>query len=216
MRVYAGVAAFAALLLAGSLISYAGPQQDEIILNEGTRILLRLNDFLSTKTAREGDEFTAQVVEPIYRGAQLVVPSGSIVSGRVVSAKRAGRIRGRAELNLRFETIRLPNGYEENIIASLESLDRAEKEEMGEEGAVKGEGSKKRDAAIIGTGAGIGAGIGAIAGGAKGTAIGAGAGGLIGLAGVLSTRGRDIELPRGTELTIRLNRPLRFNAADIR
>ncbi len=216
MKAYTGVVAFLALLLTGSLISYAGPQQDEIILNEGTRILLRLNNLLSTKTAREGDEFTAQVVEPIYRGAQLVVPSGSIVTGRVVNSKRAGRIRGRAELNLRFETIRLPNGHEENLIASLESLDRAEKEEMGEEGAVKGEGSKKRDTAIIGTGAGIGAGIGAIAGGAKGTAIGAGAGGLIGLAGVLSTRGRDIELPRGTELTIRLERPLRFSAADIR
>jgi len=76
-----------------------------------------------------------------------------------------------------------------------------------EEGQVEGEGSKKRDAATIGGGAGVGAVIGAIAGGGKGAAIGAGAGAAAGTGVVLLTRGKDITLKRGTELAIQLDRP---------
>ncbi len=171
-------------------------------------VTIKLQDRLVPLPAEAAKQFADLPVTHLRDGGLELLPDG-----KIILARRA--LLG-ADVFIRNGHLRLPNGHEENLIASLESLDRAEKEEMGEEGAVKGEGSKKRDTAIIGTGAGIGAGIGAIAGGAKGTAIGAGAGGLIGLAGVLSTRGRDIELPRGTELTIRLERPLRFSAADIR
>ncbi len=53
-----------------------------------------------------------------------------------------------------------------------------------------------------------GAGVGAIAAGAKGTAIGAAAGAAAGLAAVLLTRGKELELPRGTTLDVILDRPL--------
>ncbi len=83
---------------------------------------------------------------------------------------------------------------------------------MNEEGQVKGEGSKKRDAATIGAGAGIGAVIGAIAGGGKGAAIGAGGGAAAGTGLVLLTRGKDVELKRGSTVAIQLDRPLTITA----
>lgn len=177
---------------------------------EGTTLRIKLNDALSTKTNARGDAFSAQVTQPVFVGTDMVIPVGSTVRGTVASVEKAGRVKGRSELNLRFESITLPNGHDEPIVATLIGIASDQEKETVEsgEGTVKGEGSKKRDAAVIGAGAGIGAAIGAIAGGAKGTAIGAGAGGLIGLAGVLATRGKDIELPAGTELEIQLDRPL--------
>lgn len=111
-------------------------------------------------------------------------------------------------MSLRFESIRLPNGREEPIVARLSSTDRPSKERVEREGTLKGPGSKKNDAAVIGAAGGGGAGIGAIAAGGKGTAIGAGVGALAGLATILARRGKELEVPRGTELSIVLERPL--------
>ena len=60
----------------------------------------------------------------------------------------------------------------------------------------------------IGAPAAGGAIIGAIVGGGKGAAIGAAAGGGAGTAVVLSTRGKEIGLPVGSALRIRLTEPL--------
>jgi hypothetical protein len=104
--------------------------------------------------------------------------------------------------------VELPDGTELPIAASLTELDEEEKETVTDEGGVKGEGSKKRDAATIGAGAGIGAAIGAITGGGKGAATGGAIGAGAGTGVVLVTRGKDINLKRGTELAIQLDRPL--------
>lgn len=195
-------------------IAMLAQRANEVVLNEGTRMTIRLNDFISTKTARQGDRFTAEVVSSVLQNRDVVIPAGSIVTGRVTQVKRPGRIKGKAELYLRPESIKLPNGAEESMVASVTGVSRGEKGQLkkGGEGSIEGEGSKGRDAAVIGTAGGVGAGIGAIAGGAKGTAIGGGSGALIGLAGVLATRGKDLELARGTELDIVLDRPLRISA----
>jgi type IV secretion system protein VirB10 len=205
-----GLVGLITLALMSSVLPVFAQRGQEVTLNEGTKLTLRLNDHLSTKTARSGDRFSAEVVTPIYKGNTVVIPAGTIVNGRVGNIKRPGRIKGRAEMDLRFESIRLPNGFEEPIVARFANLDRREKGEVDREGTIKGQGSKGKDTAVIATGGGVGAGIGAIAGGAKGTAIGGGAGAIIGLGTVLATRGKDLELQRGTELDIVLDRPLRI------
>ena len=112
-------------------------------------------------------------------------------------------------MNLSYERLIFPNGVSETIVASQADLDPAQKEEVdSKEGTIKGESSRKRDAAVVGAGTGIGAGIGAIAGGGKGAAIGAGTGALIGLADSMLRKGKEIEIPAGTQLVIRLDRPL--------
>src|ERR671913_185013 len=74
-------------------------------------------------------------------------------------------------------------------------------------------GTKKKDAAKIGVGAGAGALIGAIAGGKKGAAVGTavGAGGGTGV--VLATRGEEVALGRGAVVTTRLTAPLTVRVA---
>jgi type IV secretion system protein VirB10 len=175
---------------------------------EGTKIRFTINQSLSTKTAREGDEFSGVVSRSVRQGDTVVIPEGSVIRGRVNHVQRPGRVKGRGELGLRFDELELPNGQTYDLSASLTSLEEGEKETVDEEGQVKSEGTKKRDAATIGAGAGIGAIIGAIAGGGKGAAIGAGGGAAAGTGLVLLTRGKDVELKRGSELAIQLDRPL--------
>jgi len=132
-----------------------------------------------------------------------------MLEGRVAEVKQAGRAKGRAELNVTYERLIFPNGVSETIVASPAELSETEKEEIDrKEGTIKGESSRKRDTAEVAGGAAAGAGVGAIAGGGKGAAIGAGVGGLIGLADSLRRKGKEVELPAGTRMIIRLDRPL--------
>jgi hypothetical protein len=148
-------------------------------------------------------------VEAIMVSGKEVIPAGTTLEGRVAEVKTAGRVKGRSEMNLAYERLIFPNGVSETIVASQAELDETQKEEIDrKEGTIRGESSRKRDAAEIGGGAAAGAGIGAIAGGAKGTAIGAGVGGLIGLADSMRRKGKEVEIPAGTRFVIRLDRPL--------
>ena len=186
----------------------AAPQPVELRLAQGTKIVFSLNQSLSTKTNQVGDPFSGVVTRSVRVGERIAIPEGSTVLGSVAHVERAGRVKGRSELGLRFEHLELPGGETLPLNASLTDLGQGEKESVTEEGQVKGEGTKTRDAVTIGGGAGIGTAIGAIAGGGKGAAIGAGAGAAAGTAMVLLTRGKDIELARGSELALQLDRPL--------
>ena len=189
--------------------SLQGQATRSYVVPDGTRIQVRLESTLNSKTNRQGDRFTAKVVESVLVRGKEVIPEGTIVEGRVAEVRNAGRIKGRAQMHLSYERLILPNGVSDTIIASQAELDDTQREEMDrKEGTILGESKRKRRAAEIGAGAAIGAGIGAIAGGKKGAAIGAGAGGLIGLVDVLRRGGEEIEIPAGTLMVIRLDRPL--------
>lgn len=183
---------------------------DEVVLVEGTQICLQLNDYLSTKLNREGDKFTATVTEPIYLEARLVLPKGSIVAGSISRIIRPGRFRGKAVMNLLFQSIKLPGGEPLPIVASLARVDPEGNAGTGDEGAVIGESSIGKDASRVAKPGLASAGIGALIGGAKGAAIGAGAGAAVGLATVFATRGKDLEMRRGSTFDITLVRDLKI------
>lgn len=199
-----------ALLLGVTIPELAwGQATQTYTIPDGTRIQARLETTLNSRTNRQGDRFTAKVTETILVAGKEVIPAGTTLEGRVAEVKQAGRVKGRAELNLSYERLIFPNGVSETIVASPAELDESQKEEIEhKEGTIKGESSRKRDAAEVAGGAGVGAGIGAIAGGGKGAAIGAGAGALIGLADSMRRKGKEVELPAGTRMIIRLDRPL--------
>ena len=180
----------------------------QLTVAEGTKIVFTLNNGLSSKSNREGDPFSGVVSRSVRVGDQVVIPEGSVIRGQVSHVQRPGRVKGRGEIGLRFDRLEIPGGETYDLSASLTDLDEKEKESVSEEGQVKSAGSKKRDAATIGAGAGIGAVIGAIAGGGKGAAIGAGGGAAAGTGLVLLTRGKDVELKRGSAVAIQLDRPL--------
>jgi hypothetical protein len=199
---------------------YSEPGQQagsELTLPEGTRISLQLNDHLSTKLNSEGDKFTANVIVPVYQGDRLVIPKGSTVSGSVSRVLRPGRIKGKAVMNLLFQSIRVPGRGELPIVASLAHVDPEGNAGVQGEGSVKGEGSAAGDVARVLTPGLVGAGIGGLAGGGRGAAIGGGVGAAVGLATIFSTRGKDLEMRRGSTMEISLDRALTIPAeTDVR
>ena len=164
-------------------------------------LLIELQAPLSTEASQQGDPFRARVLDP----REL---EGSIIEGRVIRVKRAGKLKGSAELQLAFETIRTPDNRTSNMSAQvIEVVNNGQQDDesgtVDSEGGVKGRSTTKDDVSKVGASTGIGAIIGAIVGGGKGAAIGAAIGGSVGTAGVLSSRGKDLRLPQGQQLRIR-------------
>lgn len=180
----------------------------EVTVAEGTRITLQLNEHLSTKLNNEGDSFTAVVSVPVFQGDRLVIPKGSIVSGSISRVVRPGRFKGKAVMNLLFSSIRIPGRGQFLIVASLARVDPEGNAGVKSEGTIQGDGSAGSDVGRVMKPGLAGAGIGALAGGGRGSAIGAGVGAAVGLATVFATRGKDLEVRRGSTMIISLDRPL--------
>ena len=156
---------------------------------------LRLNDTLSSKNAKVGDQFSSTTVDPVYAKGFQVIPPGSIVTGHVTHVTRAGRKSNAGSLNVAFTHVELPNGKLQPLNASL-----ARSGSTDNEGEVKGGSSKKRNVAFVAGGAVVGG----LINGVAGAGIGAGAG----IAGALIRKGKEAEVKPGTEFNIILNRPL--------
>lgn len=175
-------------------------------------IRVRINQSLSSKTARVGDRFSTTVTEPVYgsNGVQ-VIPVGSKVWGRVSSVKRSGR-RSPGTITVSFTSAQLPNGKSYPINGSLSSL-QTDDVNADNEGTVEGSSNRKRDAVFIGGGAAGGALIGAIAGGGKGAAIGAILGGALGTGARVYEKEQEADVKSGTEFGVILNRSVRLPRA---
>lgn len=178
---------------------------------QGTHLLLRMVNSVNTRTAAEGDQVYLQTASPIAMNGQIVVPSGSYVQGVITHAKRSGKVAGRAELGIRLDTLTLPSGKAMQIAPRLSSVDS---ENTGQkvdkdEGVVKQAPDRGRDAARIAIWAGSGAAIGGIADRSwTGAGIGAGAGGAVGVATMLLTRGKEVQLRQGSTLDVVFDRPI--------
>ena len=177
----------------GGILTVLRP--DPITVPEGATFPLVLETAISSATSRSGDLVVARLVEDIKVGEKVVAPSGSEVRGRVTAAVPSGRVKGNARLAFDFDTLVL-EGKEHSIGTRPVDITAAN--------------SHKRDAVIIGGGAGAGAIIGAIADGGKGAAIGGLIGGATGTGVVLTTKGKEVTLGTGTRVTVRLTRETRL------
>jgi hypothetical protein len=181
----------------------SGTTGGEFIIPSGTQIVAVLNNNLSTQYAHDNDRFTMTVRSPgQYQGATI--------EGYVTSVQRSGKITGRSDMNLNFDTIRLRNGGNYRFSGLLDSVRTPDGQtvQVDNEGAVRDEDSQtNKTVTRTAIGTAVGAIIGAIAGGGKGAAIGAVVGAGAG-AGSVYVQGRnDLELNTGTELTIRTTGP---------
>ena len=172
------------------------------IVPNGTQIVAVLNNDLSTQSAREGDRFTMTVRSPgQYDGATL--------EGTVGTINRGGRISGRSEMTLDFDTIRTRDGRSYRFAGILETVRTPSGDvvRVDNEGAVRESDQSNKTVTRTAIGTAVGAIIGAIAGGGKGAAIGAVIGAGAG-AGSVYVQGRnDVDLTAGTELTVRSTGP---------
>jgi type IV secretion system protein VirB10 len=193
----------------------------EYVVDAGTKVPLALINSVSTKHSVEGDRVYLETVFPIMVSGRIVIPPGSYVAGTVTEVKRPGRVKGRGELFLRFDSLTLPNGVTRDFRARMGSIDARATEEFNRaEGEIKSEGNKGGDARTIGEAAGAGASIGVIAGAATGhygmgAGIGAAAGAAAGLMGVLLTRGPDAVLAKGSTIEMVLDRSLHFQDSEL-
>jgi hypothetical protein len=182
----------------------------------GTHLPLVLHNAISTRSARVGDPIYLETLFPVMIDGRVVIPSGSYVSGEITETKRAGRVKGRAELMIRLNMLILPNAYSVNLNAVPSNAGTGGAETTNEEGKIKGDTDKAGDVATVAKTTSLGAGIGAIAGrSVAGAGIGAGIGAGAGLLAVLLTRGPDAELPRGTTVEAVLNRPILLDADKV-
>jgi hypothetical protein len=187
----------------------------------GTHIALGLINSVSTKHSSAGDRIYLETVFPIVIRNHIVIPPGSYVTGTVTEVKRPGRVHGRGELFVRFDSLTLPNGVTRDFRSRLGGIDARGTEHLDKkEGMVKGDSNKGGDARTVGEGAAAGASIGAIAASGAGHAgmgagIGGGVGAAAGLAGVLLSRGPDAILAKGSTIEMVLDRPLEFEEAEV-
>lgn len=190
-------------------------------VDAGTHILLSMVNTVSTKQAQVGDRIYLETAFPVLSNGRIVIPQGSWVKGTITEVKRPGRVKGRGELQVQFDSLTLPNGTTRNFRSDLGAVDPSSGNTFRrEESKVSGPGDKEHDVGTVvgATTAGtvIGSGVGAAAGNvARGAGIGAGAGAAAGLLGVLLTRGPDATLQRGTTVEMVLEKPLAFDQSDL-
>ena len=133
-------------------------------VSAGTKVPLSLINTISTKHSMAGDRVYLETAFPILVESRIVIPVGSYVAGTVTEVKKAGRVKGRAELYIRFDSLTLPNGVTRDFRARMGGMDGAAEGSLDRaEGTVKGEGNKAGDVRTVGEAAGIGASVGAIA-----------------------------------------------------
>jgi len=179
----------------GSYPSYQSRGQrqalpETLTIPAGSILRVRVNDYLSSDKNQIGDQFTAELDQPIVVNGWVVARRGETLVGQVKSAKKAGRVKGTSELDLELTDLSVVGGQQLPILTQL----------------WKGTGgtSHGADAATIVGGTGLGAAIGAAADWGTGAAIGAGAGAVAGIATVLLTRGRPTIVQPEMELSFRL------------
>jgi hypothetical protein len=168
------------------------------VIPNGTEVVAVLNNDLSTQNVREGERFTMTVRSPSQY-------DGATIEGSVVNVSRGGRVSGRSEMTLDFDTIRLRDGRSYRFAGILENVrtPNGDVVRVDNEGAVRDSDQTNKTVTRTAIGTAVGAIIGAIAGGGKGAAIGAIIGGGAGTAGVMTQRGKDIRLERGQHMKIR-------------
>jgi len=162
-----------------------------LTIKAGTYITVRMNDFLSSDRSSAGDAFTATLTKPIVVDGIVVAARGQSVTGHVTEAKKAGRVSGTSRLGIQLVELPVVDGQQLPIQSEL--LVR------------NGNTSVGRDVGAVAATTGVGAAIGAGVNGGVGAGVGAGAGFVVGLAGVLLTRGHPTIVYPETPLTFRVN-----------
>jgi hypothetical protein len=201
----------------------ANPAKKTYLVPAGTKVLLQLRSAVNSKSARPGDGVYLVSSFPVVVGNRVMIPSGVYVQGMVDRVERAGRMKGKAQLDMHFTSIIFPNGSVVEIPGLVNSLPGAKKQDVKKdgEGTVEQDSDKTRNmgkvaAVAIPTGATVGS-IGGlesdhpVAGGLYG--IGAG----LATAGIVSlfTRGADVNIESGTQVEMILQRPLVLEEANL-
>jgi type IV secretion system protein VirB10 len=193
----------------------------KIVVPGDTTIPMILMNTINTKSAFVGQAIYCESIYPITVGNHIIIPKGSSIRGTVTEVIRPGRVKGRAQIGLRFDELILPNGTTRHLRATLAGFGSAGDDKFKpKEGQIEGGGSKGKDAETVARTTIPGAEMGTIVGAAKGVpleglGIGSAIGAATGVAIILATRGKDIVLPHGTSLDLELSQPVTFAREEV-
>jgi hypothetical protein len=169
------------------------PVYREVTIPAGTTLRLDLQSAVASDSSQVEDTVRASLRQGVTVEGQAVLPVGTELVGTVTDVARSGRVKGRARVAYRFSSLRHDSERYPITTATI---------------AHEAEATKKKDATKIGVGAGAGAALGAILGGGSGAAKGAAIGGAAGTGVVLATRGEEVRLGPGANVSTRLTAPL--------
>lgn len=170
------------------------PPPRKLTIEAGTPLAVRTTGSMSTKNSQAGNRFEATLEGPLIVNGVTLAKQGAIVEGTVAQASQGGKVKGKAELSLRLDSLHLADGRVVKI--STGAITQQAKSGM------------KKDLVRGGIMTGAGAAIGAIAGGGKGAAIGAGIGAGAGVGTAMATKGPAAEIPAEAQLNFRLSAPV--------
>jgi hypothetical protein len=165
-----------------------------LTLKAGTYVTVRMNQWLSSDRNRQGDTFTATLQQPVVVDGVVVAQRGQTVYGRVSEAQKAGRVEGTSRLGLQLTQLSLVDGNQAPVQSQMVTRN--------------GQTSVGRDAFAIGGTTAVGAAIGAGVNGGVGAGVGAGAGAVVGILGVLLTRGKPTVIYPESVVTFQIQAPL--------
>jgi hypothetical protein len=169
------------------------PEYREVTIPAGTSLPLEMTSTISSESAQVEAPVSARLRNALIVNGDTMIPAGSVVRGTVTDVERAGRVQGRAHLSFAFNEVSMNGGREDLKTNPL---------------TFEAEASKGEDATKVGAGAVGGAILGGILGGKKGAAKGAAGGAAAGTGVVLATRGKEVTVTEGTDVTATLAQPM--------
>jgi type IV secretion system protein VirB10 len=192
------------------------PAKKTYTVPAGTKVLLQLRSAINSKSAKPGDGVYLASTFPVVVGNRVLIPAGVYVQGVVDRVARAGRVSGKAQLDMHFTSMIFPNGTVVEIPGMVNSIPGAKRQSVKDdgEGTIEQAGDKGRNAektaeialptgATVGSVGGLGSGH-PLAGGIAGVGAGLATMGIVSL----FTRGADVNIEPGTQVEMLLQRPL--------
>jgi hypothetical protein len=172
----------------------APPVPPRLTIKPGTYVTVRINQWLSSDRNKKGDTFTGTLNQPVVVDGIVVAQRGQAVYGDVSESQKAGRVEGTSRLGLQLTQLTLVDGDQAAVQSQMVTRN--------------GQTSQGRDVAAVGVTTGLGAAIGAGVNGGVGAGVGAGAGLVVGVLGVLLTRGRPTVIYPESVLTFQTTAPV--------
>jgi hypothetical protein len=169
------------------------PEYREVTIAAGTALPLEMTSTISSASAEVEAPVSARLRNAITVDGETAIPAGTVLRGNVTDVERSGRVSGRAHLSFAFNQANIRGDREDLKTNPL---------------TFEAEATKGEDATKVGAGAVGGAILGGILGGKKGAAKGAIAGGAAGTGVVLATKGKEVTVDEGTDVTATLAQPM--------